>query len=676
MDHRNRNNVECNLPRDEIQALKDLIRLQREKSIVIKPCDKGAGIMILDYTAYMRSCYEHLTPEKVLDGGATKKYYSQVEEIELERAKLKIRKLVEEGFEDEILSKEEFSAMVADDKDAAKFYCNFKVHKRHEPMTAPPPRPIVSCSGSTTENIGAYVDYHIKDVAKEHHSFLQDTPDFLRCIEKVNQGPKLEDDQILVTWDVVGLYTNILHEEGLESLKESLNGRKNPEIPTEFLTRLMEIILKNNIFNFHDKMWRQEVGCAMGSKPAPSYANIFMAKRIDDAIISLAHKYATNDKSPLTMFKRFLDDIFSIFKGTTKDLHQLFDELNRLHKSIKFTMNHRSPPNEAEVDSCQCAKESSIPFLDVSCSIQNGKIETNLHRKETDRNMYLLPTSCHPPSVTKNIPFSLCLRIVRICSKPEYREEQFMELTKLMVSRGYSERTLNAAIERARGIPRHIALRRAATRQAEKRPVFALTYDPRLPPIQSIQAKHWRSMVSQDPYLSEVFSQPPLTAHKRQKNIRDHLIRAKVPSDPKAYPARRTRGMKRCGKNCSACPFIKEVKSLYINGNEWKINQNLNCEISNCIYLIECKKDRCNMKYIGETKRILKFRLTEHRGYVNNDDDTATGQHFNLPGHSLSDLTVTILEKVRSNDDLYRRERERYFIRKFNTYYKGLNRQQ
>jgi hypothetical protein len=82
------------------------------------------------------------------------------------------------------------------------------------------------------------------------------------------------------------------------------------------------------------------------------------------------------------------------------------------------------------------------------------------------------------------------------------------------------------------------------------------------------------------------------------------------------------------------------------------------------------------MKYVGETKRTFKFRAAEHRGYVNNNDDTATGQHFNLPGHTLSDLTVTILEKVRSNDDMYRRERERYFIRKFNTYYKGLNRQQ
>ena len=134
--------------------------------------------------------------------------------------------------------------------------------------------------------------------------------------------------------------------------------------------------------------------------------------------------------------------------------------------------------------------------------------------------------------------------------------------------------------------------------------------------------------------------------------------------------------MKKCGKNCTACPYIREVKSLRINNNEWKINQSLNCEISNCIYLIECKKDNCSMKYVGETRRILKFRLAEHRGYVTNQDfSTATGNHFNSPGHSLSDLTITVLEKVKSSDDLYRKEREKYFIRKFNTFYKGLNKQ-
>ena len=59
----------------------------------------------------------------------------------------------------------------------------------------------------------------------------------------------------------------------------------------------------------------------------------------------------------------------------------------------------------------------------------------------------------------------------------------------------------------------------------------------------------------------------------------------------------------------------------------------------------------------------------------NLDESQATGKHFNSPGHSLSDLTIVILEKVRSSDDMYRKEREKYFIRKFNTYYNGLNRQ-
>ena len=60
MDPKNRTNEKCNLPHDEILALKELVRLQRERVIVIKPCDKGAGVIILDFLVYMRSCYDHL----------------------------------------------------------------------------------------------------------------------------------------------------------------------------------------------------------------------------------------------------------------------------------------------------------------------------------------------------------------------------------------------------------------------------------------------------------------------------------------------------------------------------------------------------------------------------------------------------------------------------------------
>ena len=69
------------------------------------------------------------------------------------------------------------------------------------------------------------------------------------------------------------------------------------------------------------------------------------------------------------------------------------------------------------------------------------------------------------------------------------------------------------------------------------------------------------------------------------------------------------------------------------------------------------KKDKCKETYIGETRRLLKSRVAEHCGYVRNQHlDKATGLHFNLPGHTLADLTVTVLEQSKRNNDPYRKQ--------------------
>ena len=54
-------------------------------------------------------------------------------------------------------------------------------------------------------------------------------------------------------------------------------------------------------------------------------------------------------------------------------------------------------------------------------------------------------------------------------------------------------------------------------------------------------------------------------------------------------------------------------------------------------------------------------------------ENKATGQHFNEPGHSVSDMTFTVIEKIYNNDPNYRKQREKMWINKFNTKYKGLN---
>ena len=532
-----------------------------------------------------------------------------------------------------------------------------------------------------TENASLFVQHHIKDSSNSHPSYLQDTPHFLREIEKINEGPLLPHNALLVTMDAIGLYDNIPNKEGLDSLGEALEERKDRKIPSGFIQRMMEIILKWNLFEFHDATYLQKVGVAMGIHPAPDYSDIFMARNIDKYIFEILEKMrleSTLEKPiMLLLLKRFLDDLFFIFQGTTKQLHKLLQEINKIHSSIQFTMEHTTNEMEAIEDKCDCVNKKSVPFLDTSCSVQNGRIEIDLFRKECDRNQYLLPSSIHPGTVTKNIPFSLSLRIVRTCTNKDVRDIRLNELKSMLLSRSYPDRLIQSAIDRAKKIPRKVALQKTFQKSKVNRPVFATKYDPRLPSIGTIQAKHWRSMVTQNQYLAECFPEPPLTAFKRPRNIRELLIRAKVPPPPSSREQRALKGMAKCSFNCSACPYVIPGRNIKIDKRStWKINKKLNCNTFNAVYMIECEKDNCKERYIGESKRSIKYRIADHRGYVvNKHVDKATGAHFNLPGHSLNHMKFTILEQVKVNSDMYRKERERYFINKFDTYNRGLNRQ-
>ena len=113
-------------------------------------------------------------------------------------------------------------------------------------------------------------------------------------------------------------------------------------------------------------------------------------------------------------------------------------------------MMHTTVDLEAEEDRCDCVYTKSIPFLDTSLQIENGKIDIDLYKKKTDRNQYLLPSSCHPKSTTKSIPYSLSLRIVRICSKEENRDKRLHELKELLLARNYPESLIDRSIKKAK----------------------------------------------------------------------------------------------------------------------------------------------------------------------------------------------------------------------------------
>ena len=65
--------------------------------------------------------------------------------------------------------------------------------------------------------------------------------------------PNLPDDIILCTVNVVGLYPNIPHDEGLSSLHKRLDLRQEKDVTTSTLAELDEVVLKNNIFASKEK---------------------------------------------------------------------------------------------------------------------------------------------------------------------------------------------------------------------------------------------------------------------------------------------------------------------------------------------------------------------------------------------------------------------------------------
>ena len=247
----------------------------------------------------------------------------------------------------------------------------------------------------------------------------------------------------------------------------------------------------------------------------------------------------------------------------------------------------------------------------------------------------------------------------------------------MLLSRDYYRGVIDAAIAKARAIPRTQALRRVSRQPLTNRPVFVVSYEPRLPSLTQITTKHLRSMVSQDDYLESVYPEPPLISYRRKKNIRESIIRAKVAP---ARTQRNIRGMRKCNK-CLACSYIKEgkvVKGRNYKGHNftWKLGRLMTCSSSNVVYMLECDLDNCKRRYIGVTLNQIRERIYQHIGYVRNKvKNRATGEHFTLPGHSDHNMRFTILENVKSRDPLYAREREKLLIRKFNTFHEGINKE-
>ena len=470
-------------------------------------------------------------------------------------------------------------------------------------------------------------------------SYIEDTTDFINKVRNL----KLNKDTYLVTLDVSSLYTNIPHNEGIESCIYFLQKDKgNNNIKANDIRKLLNIVLHNNCFDFNDQSYLQTMGTAMGSPMAPSYASLFMG-RLEEQFLNST--YVKPD-----VWLRFLDDIFMIWNDSLETLNFFIDSLNSFHPNIKFTYN---------------ISKSSVPFLDVSVSKDvTGKIVTDIFCKPTNMHLYLDFTSSHPLSCKRGIPFSQAKRYRRVISDDGTFMQSLDTLNRYFSDRNYPKSIIEKAFSKIEGMSQNDALSPVVKNTSSIIP-FTVCFNTSLPNIGEILNKYWDLLLLSDKVsVKNIHTKfKPILAYRRPKNIRDYLMRSALLD--------RTFLSSQCLRSrCSHCNniIVGSQFNSSITGSSFDLHNDVNCTTRNVIYLITCKG--CKKQYVGQTNQNVSCRMNKHRFDIRNCDVNPVSHvaiHFGSNDNkcSLSDFSFLPIEIIDNNMD--RLCKESFWIHKLNT---------
>ncbi|XP_073237462.1 uncharacterized protein [Porites lutea] len=381
------------------------------------------------------------------------------------------------------------------------FYTLTKIHK-----PTPVGRPIVAGNDGPTERISSFVDSLLQPIAKSQKSYLKDTTDFVNFIERRN----LPEEVFLVSLDVASLYTNIPQEEGINTVckaYQTFYGENTP-IPTQSLRKILDLILQENSFEFNGKNYLQTHGTAMGTKMAVAFANIFMSA-VETEILNLS-------KTKPLEWKRYIDDIFSLWRTDRKEIDEFIALANRHHPSIKFT---------AELS------DKEINFLDTTVYKgerfhNQGMLDIRTHFKPTETFQYTHFSSCNPHGVRKGLIKGEALRLLRTNSSAKSFYANIYNFKKRLRARGYPHNLIEKITSEVKFTERKSALQKNNEVRKKILP-FVTTYHPALPNLKNILMSKWH-LIQDQPLLREIYNEPPIISYKRAKSLGDILVRAKL----------------------------------------------------------------------------------------------------------------------------------------------------
>lgn len=412
--------------------------LQFRPDLQVVLTDKNLGPAVMTRTQYIDLCLDHL-----LDQDTYKQCVAPQQAI-IRLLRTRIRQFYNTIAKQHATLPDWSNTKIIiaglDDKGMNRFYGLAKIHKPQLCI-----RPIVSNTKSVMQGLSKWLHFMMQPYLQRTSTYLRDSDQLLQDLRSI----QATDDMILITFDVVSMYTSINIDFALQVIRQELHN--DPWIDAIMFG--LRVVLTSNYFVFGDLIWLQLNGTAMGTSVAPTFASLFLA-HFERTLI------CDHFTSNLVYFKRYIDDGFIIWKQDKNKPFE-FKRLQALLRRSRLQFTFEFNP-------------SQVAFLDLWIIRDNDKFMTRTHEKTLNLHLYLPAASAHPPGVLKGLIFGL----IKKYKKQNTNSSDFATVCKLFYrrlrDRGYSNTILLPLFD--------TALHQASTSRTPLSQVFfKISYDPNGP---------------------------------------------------------------------------------------------------------------------------------------------------------------------------------------------------
>lgn len=203
--------------------------------------------------------------------------------------------------------------------------------------------------------------------------------------------------------------------------------REITAIPLPNIMELISLCLKQNYFNYENKIYKQIEGLAMGSSIAGAIASLYMLN-LEEQISTLElYKY-------VVLWNRYVDDILDVWSSSMDNLDLFFNQINTIDPNIKFTLEIQNNNNE-------------LPFLDLNLKLNNNskQIFIEMYKKPSSSDQVLNFNSSHPLATKLGIISSATKKILN-CS--DNIDNDISKLKNKMFNNDYPVKLTNEIINK------------------------------------------------------------------------------------------------------------------------------------------------------------------------------------------------------------------------------------